>query len=244
MSDSPEQVERPTYAAGNRILSFIGYAIAILGAAFLLLDRRSKWSTGQSYVILESAQIPLLMISGGMIILGAAAFLIFKWIPQQTHEVWPEMDQETTKSSIVMNEVILSLGTMLIPSGLLSGAILYNQDIGNIAAALAVCWTAVGLGALMFLWGIGRKGLLHRILASTLSTQESVESDETIENDEAWNEALEAEPPVALQQDPRLAIVLPVLDDLLSKIPDEDLEKFKGSEAATLYLELLDSLGE
>lgn len=235
MSESPDQQESPTYSKGNRILSFLGYALVLFGTGLLLLDRRSKWRTGKTYVVLESAQIPLLIIGTTIVLLGLAGFIIFKWVPRRQKEAWPFMDEEASRSAIVMNEVVLSTGTLLMPAGLISATLIYNLNLDAISPGLAVCWTAVALGALMFLWGLGRKGLLYRILATPT---------ETIHVGQGEPEEMLADVPRTPTVDPRLAIVLPALDELLTKIHDDELEKFKGTEAARIYVELIDSLGE
>lgn len=239
-------------APGNRLGSDIGYVLAILGTVLVVVDRRLHWQTGQSYVLTDALQIPFVALGLGLFLLGAALFLIFKWFPKTQSERWPLMDPATVREQTVLNEIVLSTGTVLVPGGLLASALVYQLDADRISSALAVSWSASGMGLGMLLWGLGRKGLLRRLLARAEATATAAEpkltstdgdSSETSEEvDDGWTTTPAEAPSVG--PDPRIAIVLPALDKLLETVTDEALEGFKGTEAAKLYLEMLSELGE
>lgn len=239
-------------APGHQIGSAIGYILAIAGAGLVVLDRRLHWQTGQQYVLTESLQVPFIALGTGLFIVGIILFLLFKWVPTKAKEQWPAMNQDQAREQTMLNEIVLSTGTVLIPGGLLASALVYQLDADRISSALAVSWAASAMGLGMFLWGAGRKGLLRRLLAKAETTPKTkaVETADAPTDSNATAGDANAEPgetpapPNPAKPDPRIAIVLPALDKLLETVTDEALEGFKGTEAAKLYLQMLSELGE
>lgn len=259
------KTENPLLLSGNRLASLFGFVFGMFGLALVAVDRRLLWSTGNSYVFTEKFQIPFFLLGLVVAGIGMVSFLAFKWIPGTKQVAWRHLDQDALGARWLANDLLLHFGSALMPISAILLAWTYHAEPPTFMALLIVSWGSFGVSLAMLLWSTGRSGLLRRLLAFELGISGEPNAQSTAPSEahqDAGNEAFDEEadeemvPETAPESasptatlgtspagtDPRLGIVLPALDKLLEDISEEALDSFKGTEAATLYIELLEEV--
>lgn len=215
---------------GNILVRGGAAVAALLGLLVLVVERRSARLADTTYYV-SSTGVPVAFVGWFLAIVGAAVFVTFLYYPPaRTLRVKLAADQQSEWRRVQDEAKILHLlhllGMGLLGGGLLLAILAYAAfPKGQLAAGAFLGIMLAGIGAVLAVVALSRRGAVHRLYIQTLILSRLEQTGLGVPGN---------------APDDRVAPVLLALDKLLGHLPESAVRGFLQSELAQPYLDLVD----